>query len=105
MSQQYRQRPAPPRRAPPAGRPRPRPVPRQPLKNPGLAAVLSFFIPGVGQIYNGQLGKGLIILLVLVPVNIALSLVVVGFFTGFVTWVWGIYDAYRTAEQFNRRGW
>ena len=24
------------------------------LKNPGVAAVLSFFIPGVGQIYNGD---------------------------------------------------
>jgi TM2 domain-containing membrane protein YozV len=24
------------------------------MKNPGLAAVLSLFIPGVGQIYNGQ---------------------------------------------------
>ena len=26
----------------------------QSMKNPGLAAVLSLFIPGVGQIYNGQ---------------------------------------------------
>lgn len=24
------------------------------LKNPGTAAVLSFFVPGVGQIYNGD---------------------------------------------------
>jgi TM2 domain-containing membrane protein YozV len=24
------------------------------MKNPGTAAVLSFFIPGVGQIYNGK---------------------------------------------------
>jgi TM2 domain-containing membrane protein YozV len=24
------------------------------MKNPGTAAVLSFIIPGVGQIYNGQ---------------------------------------------------
>jgi len=24
------------------------------FKNPGLAAVLSFFVPGVGQIYNGD---------------------------------------------------
>jgi TM2 domain-containing membrane protein YozV len=28
------------------------------LKNPGLAAVLSFFISGLGQIYNGQIAKG-----------------------------------------------
>jgi len=25
------------------------------LKNPGVAAVLSFFIPGLGQIYNGEI--------------------------------------------------
>ena len=25
------------------------------MKNPGLAAVLSFLIPGLGQIYNGQI--------------------------------------------------
>lgn len=29
------------------------------MREPGLAAVLSFFIPGVGQIYNGQWGWGL----------------------------------------------
>lgn len=27
--------------------------------NPGLAAVLSFFIPGVGQIYNGAFLRGI----------------------------------------------
>jgi TM2 domain-containing membrane protein YozV len=27
-------------------------------KNPAVAAVLSFFWPGLGQIYNGQIGKG-----------------------------------------------
>ncbi len=34
--------------------------------NPGLAAVLSFFIPGVGQIYNGAFLRG-IFWLVLTP--------------------------------------
>ena len=28
------------------------------LKNPGVAAVLSFFIPGLGQIYNGEIIPG-----------------------------------------------
>ena len=26
--------------------------------HPGVAAVLSFFIPGVGQMYKGQIGQG-----------------------------------------------
>jgi len=34
--------------------------------NPGVAAVLSFFIPGVGQIYNGAFLRG-IFWLVLTP--------------------------------------
>jgi TM2 domain-containing membrane protein YozV len=28
-------------------------------KNPGVAAILSFFWPGLGQIYNGQIAKGI----------------------------------------------
>jgi TM2 domain-containing membrane protein YozV len=34
------------------------------MRNPGTAAVLSFFIPGVGQIYNGQWGWGIFWLIV-----------------------------------------
>jgi TM2 domain-containing membrane protein YozV len=39
----------------------PTPVPQQPLRawNPGTAAVLSFVIPGTGQMYKGQVGVGL----------------------------------------------
>lgn len=33
-------------------------------KNPGLAAVLSFVIPGVGQIYNGEFFRALFWLIV-----------------------------------------
>jgi TM2 domain-containing membrane protein YozV len=29
------------------------------LPNPGVAAVLSFFLPGVGQIYNGAFLRGI----------------------------------------------
>jgi len=32
------------------------------MKNSGVAAVLSFFIYGLGQIYNGQILKGLIMM-------------------------------------------
>lgn len=34
------------------------------MRNSGTAAVLSFFIPGVGQIYNGQWGWGLFWLII-----------------------------------------
>ncbi len=34
------------------------------MRNPGTAAVLSFFIPGVGQIYNGTILRGVFWLIV-----------------------------------------
>jgi TM2 domain-containing membrane protein YozV len=34
------------------------------MRNPGVAAVLSFFIPGVGQIYNGKIIRGVFWLIV-----------------------------------------
>ena len=34
------------------------------MRNPGVAAVLSFFIPGVGQIYNGKILRGIFWLIV-----------------------------------------
>ena len=34
------------------------------VKNPGLAAVLSFLFNGLGQLYNGQIIKGLAIIFI-----------------------------------------
>lgn len=34
------------------------------MKDPGLAGVLSFFVPGAGQIYNGTILRGLFWLVV-----------------------------------------
>jgi len=72
-------------------------------KNPGLAAVLSFFFSGLGQIYNGQILKGLLFMAVQV-VNFVLAVVVIGLLTGLVVWVWAIVDAYASAELINARG-
>lgn len=71
------------------------------LRNPGIAAVLSFFWTGVGQIYNGQIVKGIILILVQV-VNAFLMIVLIGFITYPIVWIWGMYDAYKTAERMNR---
>lgn len=55
-------------------------------KSPVLAAVLGFIIGGLGQIYNGQPGKGLLI-----------------FFTQWliIPWIYGIVNAYKTANLIN----
>ena len=53
-------------------------------KNPGLAAVLSFFYTGLGQIYNGQIAKG-IVFIVTFTIAWLLIFVLIGIFI--VNWV------------------
>lgn len=52
--------------------------PMQPMRNPGVATVLSFLITGLGQMYNGQIGKGLVLVGIQV-VNALLMFLVIGF--------------------------
>jgi TM2 domain-containing membrane protein YozV len=72
------------------------------MKNPGTAAVLSFLISGMGQIYNGQIAKG-VGFVALQLVNLALMTVLIGYVTFFLLWVYAIYDAYKQAEKINVR--
>ncbi len=71
-------------------------------KNPGVAAVLSFFWAGLGQIYNGQLAKG-IGFIVLYAFCVLLIFVVIGFILVPIVWIIGIWDAYNTAKQYNEK--
>lgn len=71
-------------------------------KNPGLAAVLSFLIAGLGQIYNGQFAKGIIFIIVYF-FSWLLMFVLIGFITTPILWIWGMYDAYKVAERHNKR--
>ena len=72
------------------------------MKNPGVAAVLSFFFTGLGQIYNGQIAKG-VLFVVIQAINVLLMYVLIGFITCPIFWIWGMVDAYRTAERINAR--
>ena len=53
---------------------------------PETALVLAIVFPGMGQFYNGQVGKGFLILLTSVIV---------------IPWLWGIYDAFVCAKRVN----
>lgn len=68
-------------------------------KSPGLAAVLSFLISGLGQIYVGRIGRGIAILLG------GIVIAAISFFLLFIPmiiyWIWNIYDAYKLAKQYN----
>lgn len=70
------------------------------MKNPGIAAVLSALWVGFGQIYNGQIGKGLLFMILQI-LNCLLLFIVIGFITVPAFWIYGIYDAYKTAEKIN----
>ena len=70
-------------------------------KSPVLAAILSFLIVGLGQIYLGLTKKG-IILFVAAIVSGILMLVLIGWITWLIVWGYAIYDAYNSGEKMNR---
>jgi len=96
-------------------------------KSAGLAAVLSAVLPGLGQIYNGNLLKGFVLLFVYAPCvwigftftllggmaasakpdnPTATTMVLLGFgaiVAAPTMWLYSIVNAYRTAERINRR--
>jgi TM2 domain-containing membrane protein YozV len=71
-------------------------------KSPAVSLLASFFIPGLGSMLNGDVGKGVGILVgyflclftfsLIVPLLVAVGL-----------WVWGMVDAYQGAQAWNRR--
>ncbi|RBQ23521.1 hypothetical protein ALNOE001_08760 [Candidatus Methanobinarius endosymbioticus] len=69
-------------------------------KNAGLAAVLSFLIIDLGQIYNREIAKGLILLSVFY-LCIALFLFIIPPILALILWVYAIYDAYTTTKKIN----
>lgn len=70
-------------------------------KNPTTATILSFFIMGLGQIYNGQIGKG-VMFIILYAISWALMWVLVGFITTPILWIWGLVDANKSAKKINK---
>ena len=66
--------------------------------NPFVAAAASVVLPGLGQIYNRELQKGI---LVMVASFIALASVLafVGIILYPAVWLYAIYDAYKVADR------
>lgn len=60
-------------------------------KNPWIAVLLSFLIPGVGQFYNNDPKKGGLML----GVAIVLSWTIVAYFG---MWIWSMIDAHQVAS-------
>ncbi len=69
---------------------------------PGVAALLSFFVPGVGQIINGQVAKGVVLLLASFVVTSVLGLSTMGILP-LIGRIVAALDAYRVADR-RRKG-
>ncbi|HIJ06281.1 MAG: TM2 domain-containing protein [Methanomicrobiales archaeon 53_19] len=63
-----------------------------------LAVVLSFFIPGLGQFYTGQLLKA-IALFVMAALFAGLSTILIGIPFYILVWLYSMYDAYVAAAE------
>lgn len=64
-------------------------------KSAGLALVLSLLIVGLGQLYNGQVGKGILMFFGCIFLWFILL--------GWIINIWSIVDAYQTAKKMNLR--
>lgn len=77
-------------------------------KRPLLASFLSFLAPGIGQYYNDQWQKALILLaayFILGVIAVYFMLQTLGVFLVpvlIVIWLFSIYDAFREAKKINR---
>jgi len=69
-------------------------------KDPVLALVLSFLLTGLGQVYNGQVGKGFLYLMCAI-VSVALMSVGIGFIIWPIVIGFSCYDAYKEAQRIN----
>jgi TM2 domain-containing membrane protein YozV len=70
-------------------------------KNPALSVLLSIFIPGLGSMVNDNVGTGVAIL-VLNIIGWILAIVLIGIPLAIGTWIWGMVDAYKSAQRWNR---
>lgn len=64
------------------------------MRNPGTAAILSFFVPGVGQIYNGTIWRGVFWLIVTPGLWIGS-----GGLLGWICHIWSAVTAHRYAVE------
>ncbi len=80
-------------------------------KDPALSCTMSLLVPGLGQLYNGQTGKGIVFMATsygsLAVGAVALSthnngLASVGFIAAAVSYLWSAFDASITSNTINR---
>jgi TM2 domain-containing membrane protein YozV len=71
------------------------------MANPILALIISFFLPGIGTVYAGDIMKGIIIFVVAVILGALATIFLLGiiaYILYIIVWLYGMYDAYTTAS-------
>ena len=71
------------------------------MANPILALIISFFLPGIGTVYAGNIMKGIITFIVAVILGALATIFLLGIFAYILyvfVWLYGMYDAYTTAS-------
>lgn len=71
-------------------------------KNPILCAVLSFILPGVGQMLIGQTVKGVVLLVIAFGLYFILGMACIGIILGLLEAAYVAVDAYFLAQKLNR---
>jgi TM2 domain-containing membrane protein YozV len=61
----------------------------------GIPALISFFIPGLGQLIKGQIMKALLIWIIGGLISFFLFWTII---VPFLIWAWNVYDAYNSNE-------
>jgi TM2 domain-containing membrane protein YozV len=70
-------------------------------KSPAVSVLLSVFIPGLGSMVNENVGTGVTILILNI-IGWMLAIVLIGIPLAIGTWIWGLVDAHRSAQRWNR---
>ena len=70
-------------------------APAPEAKNTSVAGFCSSVLPGLGQVYNGEIAKGYLLFL------LTLAGLVLFLIPGIVVWLYSLYDAYAVAGKMN----
>ena len=70
-------------------------------KSPAVSVLLSVFIPGLGSMVNDNAGVGVTILILNI-IGWILAIALIGIPIAIGTWIWGLVDAHRSAQRWNR---
>jgi len=73
----------------------------RPEKSENVAAVLSLFLLGVGNMYVGKVGRGVGILVLGIVISMVAWFFLIGEIVIIIYWIWNVYDAHKSAQEYN----